>query len=143
MVHWRSYRLHLLLVVSLVGCRTSAPSGPRYIVTATPVDAVNGGWGLCIGIDPTDAHGVWWWQPGPSGCATRITGPTVFRADRAEVKTSRGSNSISASFTLQLHSGTRDINLALQDSEMRVTASAVRVPTERRANLDIPPAFGR
>jgi len=130
-----------LLAAFLFGCKAASPS-PRYIVTATPVDVVGGGWALCIAVDAADAHGIWWWQPGPSGCATRITGPSVFRADRAEVKTTN-SNSISASFTLQLHVGTRDINLALQDSEMRVADTGVRVPTERRANLDIPPAFGR
>jgi hypothetical protein len=49
----------VLLVVFLFGCRPSAPSVPRYIVTATPVDAVGGGWGVCIAVDPTDAQGVW------------------------------------------------------------------------------------
>jgi hypothetical protein len=131
----------LLLVVFLFGCRTSAPSAPRYVATATPVDAVGGGWGLCIAVDPADAQGVWWWQPGPSGCASRITGPTVFRADRAQVRTSN-SGSISASFTLQLHLGARVVNLVLRDSEMRITDSGMRVPTQRRADLDIPPAYG-
>ena len=71
-------------------------------------------------------------------------GPAMFRADRAQVRTSANSTSISASFTLQLHvGGTRDINLVLQDSEMRITESGVRVPTQRRADLDIPPAYGR
>ena len=133
----------LLLLVFVSGCRTSAPSLPRYIVTATPVDAVGGGWGLCIAVDPADAQGIWWWQPGPSGCATRITDPTVFRADRAHVSRSTNSSAISASFTLQLQVGSRDVNLALQDSEMRITDSGVRVPTQRRADLEIPPAYGR
>jgi len=137
------FTLALLLVVFLFGCRTSAPSLLRYIVTATPVDAVGGGWGLCIAVDPTDAHGVWWWQPGPSGCGSRITGPTVFRADRGQVRVSTISSAISASFTLQLHNGSRDINLALHDSEMLIADSGMRVPTERRADLDIPPAYGR
>ena len=133
----------LLLVVFVFGCRTSAPSLPRYIVTATPVDAVGGGWGLCIAVDPADAQGIWWWQPGPSGCATRITDPPVFRADRARVTRSKNSSSISASFTLQLQVGSRDVHLALQDSEMRITDSGVRVATQRRADLEIPPAPGR
>ena len=63
----------LLLLVFLFGCRTSTPSVPRYIVTVTPVDVVGGGFGLCIAVDPADAQGIWWWQPGPSGCASRIT----------------------------------------------------------------------
>ena len=130
-----------LLAAFLFGCRTSSPSVPRYIVTATPVDAVRGGFGLCIAVDPRDPQGVWWWQPGPSGCATRITDPAVFRADNARVRVSTNSSSISASFTLQLHDGFRDVNLALQDSEMRITDSEMRVPTQRRADLNIPPAY--
>jgi hypothetical protein len=133
----------LLLVVFVFGCRTSAPSLPRYIVTTTPVDAVGGGFGLCIAVDPTDAHGIWWWDPGPSGCATSRNRPTVFRADRAQVKTSRNSSLISASFTLQLHVGSRDVNLALQNSEMRIMDSGLRVPTHRRPDLEIAAAFGR
>jgi len=130
-----------LLLLFLFGCRTSAPSAPRYIVTATPVDAVGGGFEVCIAVDPTDAQGVWWWQPGPSGCATRITDPTVFRADRAQVTTSKDSSSISASFTLQLQNGARDVKLALQNSEMLITDSGIRVSTQRRTDLDIPHAF--
>jgi hypothetical protein len=52
-------------------------------------------------------------------------------------------NSISASFTLQLHEGTRDVNLALQGAEMRIADSGLRVLTQRRADLEIPPAYGR
>jgi hypothetical protein len=133
----------LLLVPFLVGCRGSAPSVPRYTVTTTPVDVVGAGFGLCIAVDRTDAQGVWWWQPGPSGCASRITGPAVFRAERAQVRTSTDSSFVYASFTLQLHRGTRDVQLALQDSEMRITGSDIRVSTQRRADLEIPPAFDR
>src|SRR4051812_33184495 len=93
-----------LLVLFLFGCRTSAPSKPRYTVTATPVDVVSGGFDLCVAVDAADAHGVWWWQPGPSGCATRITGPTVFAAERASVRASSDSRSIEVNFTLQLMS---------------------------------------
>jgi hypothetical protein len=132
-----------LLLVFLFGCRTSGTSTPRYTVTATPVDVVSGGFGLCIAVDPADTQGVWWWQPGPSGCASRITGPTVFAGDRASVRASRDSGSIEVNFTLQLMSGPRDVALVLQNSEMRVTASGVRVATERRAALEIPPAYGR
>jgi hypothetical protein len=129
-----------LLVLFLFGCPTSAP---RYTVSATPVDVVGGGFGVCIAVDRTDAQGIWWWQPGPAGCASRITGPTVFRADRAEVRASADTRSVSARFTLPLQSGNHDVTLALQDSEMLVTDSGVRVPTERRADLEIPPAYGR
>jgi len=88
-----------LLLVFLFGCRTSGTSTPRYTVTATPVDVVSGGFGLCIAVDPADTQGVWWWQPGPSGCASRITGPTVFAGDRASVRASRNSGSIEVNFS--------------------------------------------
>jgi hypothetical protein len=132
----------LMFVLFMFGCRTSAPSVLRYTVTATPVHVV-GGLGLCIAVDRTDPQGIWWWEPGPSGCASRTTGPTVFRADRAEVKTSADSSSIHASFTLQLHSGSRDVKFALQDSEMRITDSDLRVSTQRRADLEIPFAYAQ
>jgi hypothetical protein len=132
-----------LLVLFLFGCRTSAPSTLRYAVTATPVDVVSGGFGVCIAVDPADAQGVWWWQPGPSGCASRTTGPTVFAAERASVRASMDSGPIEVNFTLQLMSGPRDVTLVLQNSEMRVAASGVRVATQRRADLEIPPAYGR
>ena len=133
----------VLVGLLLVACRTAAPSVPRYIVTATPVDVVNGGFGLCIAADPTDAHGVWWWQPGPNGCASRITGPTVFRAAHARVTASTDSKSVDVGFMLPTMSGDRDVNLVLQDSLMRVTGSDVRVLTVRRTDLEIPPAYAR
>jgi len=53
------------------------------------------------------------------------------------------SGPIEVNFTLQLMSGPRDVTLVLQNSEMRVAASGVRVATQRRADLEIPPAYGR
>jgi hypothetical protein len=135
--------LLVLPLLLLLGCRTSDPSKARYAVTVTPVDVVSGGVGLCIAVDPTDAKGVWWWQPGPSGCATRTTGPTVFAAACAAVKVSADSSTADVSFTLPLISGSREVRLRLQDSAMRVIASGVQVATQRRADLEIPPAYGR
>src|SRR3954468_9058114 len=83
-----------LLVLFLFDCATSAPSTPRYTVTATPVDVVSGGFGLLNAVDPADAEGFGWCQPGPSGCASRTTGPTVFAADRTSVVASADSGSI-------------------------------------------------
>lgn len=100
--------------------------------------------GLCIAVDPTDKHGVWWWDPGPSGCSTSINGPTaVIRAQQAEVVRTRF-GAVNASFQLQLHrGGPLDVVLLLQDGSLRDTASGMRVLTSRRTNLDIPPAYGR
>ena len=136
----------LLLGLSLGACRTLAPSVPRYIVTLTPVSlgAGQGGTGLCIAVDPSDAQGVWWWQPGPSGCSSRITGPTVFRAHLATVATARGSLATEVGFQVPLMEGPpRDFRLVLHDAVMRVADSGERVSTERRSALDIPFAFGR
>ena len=116
----------------------------RYIVTATPVDLVGPGHpGLCLAIDPADRQGVWWWEPGPSGCATRTTGPTVFRGQDATVAARAGSRDVDIRFQLQLMSGTRDVRLLLQDGAVLVTASGAKVRTERRRDLEIPPAYGR
>ena len=136
----------LLLGLSLAACRTLAPSVPRYIVTLTPVSLGPGpgGTGLCIAVDPADAQGVWWWQPGPSGCSSRITGPTVFRAHLATVATARGSGATEVGFQVPLIEGPpRDFRLVLQGDGMRVADSGERVSTERRSDLDIPRAFGR
>jgi len=133
----------LFLGLSVGACRTASRSVPRYIVTTKPLDIVGVGHpGLCIAIDPTDEHGVWWWEPGPSGCSTRTTGPTVFRAQLATVTANRGSDDIDVRFTLQLMNGSRDVRLHLQDGGLSVTGSGARVPTQRRDDLNIPPAYG-
>jgi hypothetical protein len=133
----------LLLGLSLGGCRTSARPVPRYIVTVAPINLVGAGHpGLCIAVDPADAQGVWWWEPGPSGCSSRTTGPTVFRAP-ATVAAPGGSGDIEVRFQLQLMSGVRDVRLLVHDGGVRETASGALVSTERRRDLDIPPAYGR
>lgn len=136
----------LLLGLSLGACRTLAPAVPRYIVTLTPVSLGPGpnDPGLCIAVDPADAQGVWWWQPGPSGCSSRITGPTVFRAHLATVATARGSGATEVGFQVPLMEGPpRDFRLVLHDAVMRVEPLGEQVSTERRSTLDIPSASGR
>jgi hypothetical protein len=138
----------LLLVLSLGACRTLAPAVPRYIVTLTPVSLGGGDPGrhpgLCIAVDPVDAQGVWWWQPGPSGCSSRITGPTVFRAHLATVTTATDSGATEVGFQVPVMEGPpREFKLVLHDASMRVVASGERVSTERRSAIDIPFAFGR
>src|SRR5687768_9132925 len=90
----------------LVGCRVASPPQsvtPRYQVTASPIDVGNG-IRLCVAIDPADSQGVWWWGPGASGCASRSTGPGVFRADQATVSQSPPT---AVGFRLGTHSATR------------------------------------
>jgi hypothetical protein len=132
----------VLLSVPLSACKTLPPPIPRYIVTAAPVDVSGGGYRMCIAVDPTDAQGVWWWEPGPSGCNTRTTGPTVFRAELARVTDAAEAGRTEAGFMLPLMSGPRNVRLVLQHAEMRVAGSDVRVSTERRADLEIPFAYG-
>jgi hypothetical protein len=137
--------LSLTGIVCLGACGSLFPPA-RYIVTAVPVDVGTGGFGLCIAVDPADHAGIWWWQPGPSGCATRTTGPTVFHADAASVTRSAGTTGgtqvINARFVVQLHRGSRDITLLLHDSTMDVVSVNRQVATVRRKDLEIPPAYG-
>jgi hypothetical protein len=134
----RATALPLILGLSLA-CQ-STPPAPRYIVTTTPIDVVGVGHpGLCVAVDPTDAQGVWWWEPGRSGCSSRSTGPTVFRAGGANVAAPTPSGEIEVHFQLQLMEGApRDVGLLLLDGGLRVVGSATRVATERRSNLDVP-----
>jgi len=142
----RSYLF--LLPFELLGCSArpcSRSAVLRYIVTASPIDIGTFTRGLCVAVDPGTEHGVWWWEPGTSGCASRSTGPGVFEADQATVSRATQSPTISARFRVGLHSTTRpfaDIHLVIEDGSMRVVASGTRVPILRRCNLDVPPVDG-
>jgi hypothetical protein len=136
-----------LLGLALVACRSIPPEGApaRYIVTTAPlgVDAVSPG--LCVAVDLTDPQGIWWWEPGRSGCSSRSTGPGVFHAEHATVAAPSQSGAIEVRFRLQLIVGPgstmpdfADIRLVLQDGGMRAMASGARVPTERRNDLEVP-----
>jgi len=137
------YGLAMLLGLVSVECGvTSGPSSsvPRYVVTARPLD-IGVGAGVCIAIDPADRQGVWWWEPGGSGCASRSTGPGVFHAEDATVSQSAKSGPISIRFHLGTHSMARpivDVRLAIERDELRVVESGARVPTQRRNDLNVP-----
>lgn len=127
--------LALMFGLTLFACRRV----PRYIVTTSPLNIVGVGHpGLCVAVDPNDSKGVWWWEPGRSGCSSRSTGPTAFRADAAAVAASP-SGTIDVHFQVQMQVGApRAVGLVLQDGGMRVVASGERVPTERRNDIDLP-----
>jgi catechol 2,3-dioxygenase-like lactoylglutathione lyase family enzyme len=120
--------------------RASAPADGRYLVTSSAID-VGVGTGLCVAVDPHDPQGVWWWQPGASGCTSRSTGPTVFHADQAAVSRSAPPEVTSVAFRLGLISRTPsflDIRLAIEDGRMRSLDTGAAVALQRRGDLDVP-----
>jgi hypothetical protein len=133
-----------LLAWALVACEATSPprsTAPRYLVTADPIDVGFGDRGLCVAVDPLDEHGVWWWEPGSSGCADRSTGPGVFQADQATVSRSGRAGPITLGFRLGTHSLARPfvhVRLVVEDGQMRALESGARVPIRRRSDLDVP-----
>lgn len=128
----------LLLGLSLVGCLASGHANARYIVTATPFDLLKSSHpGFCVAVDSTDAQGVWWWEPGRSGCSSRSTGPKVFPANRGIV--AKVSGAIDLQFEVQLMTGDPlQVKLTIDDAGMRREPSGERVSIERRRDLDVP-----
>ncbi len=135
-----------LLGLVLVACRSMPPgvAPARYIVTTAPLGIRGVSQGLCVAVDPNDPQGIWWWEPGRSGCSSRSTGPGVFRAERATVLPPSQSGAIAARFRLRLIVGPgstkpdfADIALVLHDDRMRAMASAVLVPTQRQNHLEL------
>jgi hypothetical protein len=97
------------------------------------------GSGLCVAVDPLDREGVWWWEPGASGCSSRSTGPNVFHAEQATVSLSAQSGPVALSFRLQTHSAARpfvDVRLVLENGNMRVIETGAQVPIRQRSDLD-------
>jgi hypothetical protein len=134
----------LLITAGLIACRsTIGGPAPRFFVTAAPLDVVIGSRGLCIAVNPSDATGVWWWEPGRSGCSSRSTGPGVFHADDATVATDERATPIDVRFRLKLidrpgEERFLDIRLALRDADIRCVSTGMQVPIERRHDLEIP-----
>jgi hypothetical protein len=133
----------VVALLATAGCRRPAPPAGRYLVTATPlVVGLADGKGLCIAVDPGDPHGVWWWEPGASGCARRSTGPGVFHADQAVVSRSTEIDVATVSFPLQLHSATPpaflDVRLVIEDGTMRTLDYRSTVAVHRRRDLVVP-----
>jgi len=136
----------LLLNVPFVGCKSPSPEPPRYIVSTEPLALLGDRHpGFCVAVDPSDEKGVWWWEPGRSGCSSRSTGPTAFSASHAAVARS-SSGAIDVSFQIQLISGgPLEVKLALRDDAMLDARTGLRVPTERKATTDVPemPPYAR
>src|SRR3984893_13965415 len=129
----------------LLACRSTPASAPvaRYFITTAPIDVGVRSRGLCVAIDPTDSHGIWWWEPGRTGCSSRSTGPGVFRADAATVAARPAAIHVRFHLPLIVSPGSTmpsfaDVRLALQDGGMQSLASGARVLTERRHDLEVP-----
>jgi hypothetical protein len=139
----RKAALLLLLALPVGACRTLAPAAQRYYVTATPLKLLGADHpGLCFAVDPADQQRIWWWDPGPSGCATQIN-EGVMRAHYARV-TTVASGVVELAFQMALmRGGPRDTRLVLQDGALSEPSSGQRVSITRRDNLDVPFAYRR
>jgi len=138
--HSSRYTVHLVL--ALFGLLFQTPSG--YVVTAEPL-AVSASAKLCIAVDATEQR-IWWWESRIRSCATRTTGPDVFRAENAAV-TNNG-DVLRVSFDLPLHGRSGDpthlqVRLVIENGQMRSLTSDAAVPTLYRADLNIPARYGR
>ena len=130
-----------MLACTVAAC--SSHTAGRYLVTAAAVDLGIRGPRFCVALDPTDREGIWWWEPGSTGCASRSTGPTVFHAESAAVSTS--ANAITGEFRVQLITGPgsdapghRDVRLVVEAGRLRVPATGADVPVVRRGDLELP-----
>jgi hypothetical protein len=142
--------LILLAAGALLGWRSASqqqsPLSP-YLVTESPID-IGDGIRLCVAVDTKNQDGVWWWEPGRSGCTSRSTGPGVFHAERAKVSTAAPTGPTTIGFRLGTHSATRpfiDVRLEVADGTMRALESRARVSLRRSQDLDVPelPVRGR
>lgn len=134
-----------LLTIALVGClRSGATQIGRFHVTADPIDIGPNGARFCLAVDPGDPHGVWWWEPGRSGCSSRSTGPDVFRGDAGTVSR-RDDGSIDVYFRIQLIQSANatsppygDVRFFIRDGRLQPAGSGRTVAMARRRDLEIP-----
>lgn len=124
-----------------VACRSAfRPSAARYVVTNSPID-VGVGTDLCVAVDPINHEGIWWWEPGTPGCASRSTGPGVFHAENAAVSQLAQAGPVTLRFRLPTHSVTHpfvDVRLLMEDDGLRDVETGARVRVQRRNDLDVP-----
>jgi hypothetical protein len=139
--------IFVLAIFSLVSCRSMRTHNElaRYVVTAVPLDVGAGRRPLCVAIEPTASNGVWWWEPGESGCSERSTGPGIFHGDDAKVARRAQSATIDAHFRLPLivrpdstQASFADVNLTLENGFVQSATSGSRVAIENRHDLDVP-----
>jgi hypothetical protein len=116
----------LLLVARPVSGQVVPSGAGRYLVTSAPLSLSASGPGLCVGVDPTDPTGIWWWEPGRSGCSSRSTGPDVFSAYDGAITVDSDQTTIEVRFKIGQHVGPpRDVRLTIRNGRIFVTGSDV------------------
>ena len=135
------------LACASLACQPAPDAQPplaRYFVTESPID-VGVGPRICVAVDPADAHGIWWWQPGRTGCSSRSTGPSVFHGEDASVSPPTPGLPVAVAFRIGTHSTTRpfvDVRLVIENDRLRVSDSGAHVALQRRNDLEVPEAPG-
>jgi|ERR1043165_1978081 len=114
----------------------------RYVVTAEPL-AVSASAKLCIAVDATEQR-IWWWESRIRSCATRDTGPSVFKGGNGVVR--KDGDVLRVNFDLPLHGRRGDpthlqVLLVIENGQMRSLASGAAVPTVYRTDLNIPERY--
>jgi len=134
------------VALTLTACHhlNAPPQVARFVVSSTPLDVGVTPRPLCIGVDPADREGVWWWEPGTSGCSNRPDGRRVAHADRATV-VGENAGAYNVSFRIpvaqdpdSVAADLLDVKLVLQNEQLRSVASGARVATLRRTDMSIP-----
>ena len=143
MARWRNPLRPLFLALIVADCSpTMEPhrSGARYLVTEDPID-IGMGIRLCVAVDASDEHGVWWWMPGRTGCDSRSSGPGVFHPQDGTVSPLANGARTLLGFRVGTHSGSRpfiDVRLVVEHDEMTAAESGDRVHLNLRDNLTLP-----
>jgi hypothetical protein len=140
--------LSLICVLAVVSARANAvgTSPPEYVVTAAPITVGAPHGDLCVAVDLKDPNGVWWWEPGASGCSTRSTGPGVFHGEAASVSSAKTPGVTEVRFSVGLIGPTggaargplMEVLVLLDRGGMRVAATGSKVSTISRTNLEVP-----
>ena len=130
--------LIVLITSTVVACR-STPEQTGYFITTTPIIPI--GNGLCVGVDPRDPHGVWWWDVGRSGCSS-TSSSLMHSGDAAVVPTGGG---FDVRFSVGLISARpepqrRNVHLIVKGESATLVDPENPLTTAvfRRNNLDLP-----
>jgi hypothetical protein len=127
----------VILAVAVVACRPV----PRYVLSATPIRKSPWG-GLCVAVDLTDSKGVWWWEPKHQDCTVRSSGVLPARNATVEPPAQDGSIRVRFDLPMQGHPDLVEIRFVVEADGIRELPSGIRVPIQRRNDLNIPDANG-